>query len=217
MVESNAKQFLFVGLGNPGKQYESTRHNIGYLVVEDLARKHGMTFKEESRFEAMVAKGHVDQIKTHLILPTTYMNESGRAVRRYLDFFKLDPEQVIVISDDIDLPFGKMRLREAGSPGTHNGLKSVEKHLGTKKYPRLRMGIGAGHANQELASHVLSRFNAEEAITLDAFIDRGCSVLERMTREDTLNIMNDVNRKVNKKQKTDLLQNEGQEKQDDSR
>ncbi|MEC7840442.1 MAG: aminoacyl-tRNA hydrolase [Chlamydiota bacterium] len=217
MAGDNRKEFIFVGLGNPGKQYEMTRHNIGNLVVQSLAKSQGLAFKDESRFQAQVTKGVVDNVKVHLVLPTTYMNESGVAVRRYIDFFKLDPQAVVVVSDDIDLPFGHMRLRESGSAGTHNGLKSVEKHIGTQKYPRLRMGIGAGHQSQELASHVLSRFDSDEAATLDSFVDKGVNVLLRIVREEMTSIMNDVNRKVNKKQKTDLLQVEGQEKNNDSR
>jgi len=215
VAEKTREEFIFVGLGNPGKEYEMTRHNIGNLVVQSLAQKRGMTFKDESRFQAQVSKGVVDGVKVHLVLPMTYMNESGQAVRRYIDFFKLSPKAVIVVSDDVDLPFGQMRIKESGSAGTHNGLKSVQKHLGTQDYSRLRMGIGSGHESQELSSHVLSRFNGDEAATLDSFVDGGVNVLMRITREEITSIMNDVNRKVNKKQKTNLLQVEGQENNND--
>lgn len=201
MADEDTKQFIYVGLGNPGKEYEKTRHNIGNLVLRAFADNQGFLFKSDSRFKAEIAKGEINGVKIHCLFPTTYMNESGVAVRKYIDFFKINSSRVVVISDDVDLPFGQIRLKTAGGAGTHNGLKSVEKHLTTQNYPRLRMGIGLGYKDQDLADHVLSRFNAEEAATLDSFIKQGASVLVRLINEDIALVMNDVN----KKQKTDFL------------
>ena len=125
-----------------------TRHNLGELVVRAFAHKQGWVFKEEKRFQAYVAKAVFEDKQLILVVPLTYMNESGQAVRAVLDFYKLPAEQTIVVCDDIALNFGAMRLRTEGSAGGHNGLKSVEAHLGTIRYMRLRMGIGRGKPEQ---------------------------------------------------------------------
>lgn len=216
MVDGKDNQLLIVGLGNPGRKYEMTRHNIGFITLEAFAHMHGWSFKDESRFEAKATKGQVGDVKVHLLMPQTYMNDSGRAVRRYIDFFKMTPEQVVVVVDDVDIPFGMVRLRESGSAGGHNGLKSLQKHLGTQKYLRMRMGIGEKrHAQQDLADHVLSRFTSEETTALGSFIENGVATLMRMTREEISSIMNDVNKKV-KEKKIDLPQGE-QENNDEPR
>ena len=142
MTHSNQSYIIFVGLGNPGSEYEKTRHNLGYLVVLALAKRMGVVFKDDKRLQAYVAKGIVDGVIVHLLLPTTYMNKSGLAVQRYLDFFKLSIARTIIVIDDIAFPFGELKLKMMGSAGGHNGLKSIEEHLGTADYARLRMGIG---------------------------------------------------------------------------
>ncbi len=200
MVDGKDNQLLIIGLGNPGKKYEMTRHNIGFITLEAFAHLHGWSFKYESRFEAKATKGLVGDTKVHLLMPQTFMNESGRSVRRYLDFFKMTPEQVVVVVDDTDIPFGMIRLRESGSAGGHNGLKSIQKHIGTQNYLRMRMGIGEKrHVQQDLADHVLSRFTSEETTVLGSFVEMGVATLLRMTREEISAIMNDVNKKVKKK------------------
>jgi peptidyl-tRNA hydrolase, PTH1 family len=217
VVDGKQDQILIVGLGNPGKKYELTRHNIGFITVESFAHLHGWSFKDESRFEGKASKGQVGDMKVHLLMPQTYMNESGRSVRRYLDFFKMTPDQVVVIADDVDIPFGMIRLRESGGAGGHNGLKSIQKHIGTQKFLRLRMGIGEKcHAQQDLADHVLSRFTSDEITALGPFIEQGVATLLRMTREEISVIMNAVNKKVKQKNINDLLQGE-QENNDESR
>lgn len=206
---------MIVGLGNPGKKYETTRHNVGFIVVQAFAQLMGWSFKEEKRFEAQVAKGQVGDVVIHLLLPTTYMNESGRAVRRYLDFYRLEAAHVFVISDDVDQSLGNMRLRSEGSAGGHNGLKSLEKYLGTQKYVRLRIGVGAKLPMQDLADHVLSQFSAQEIDELKAVMDQGVKIMLRMAQQEPVeNMMNDVNRKV-KTNKPGLLPKEGQENQDE--
>jgi PTH1 family peptidyl-tRNA hydrolase len=188
-----SSQFLIVGLGNPGREYALTRHNMGYLVVQALAQVQGWSFKEESSFHAMVAKGKVDQMLLHLMLPLTYMNESGRAVRRYLDFYKLKPEQLIVVTDDTAIDYGQMRVRSTGSAGGHNGLKSIQAHLQTQDYVRVRMGIGQRTPTMTLADYVLDTFSPEERQQLPAFVERGVGIVQRLIREPISTVMNSVN------------------------
>ncbi len=195
-VENQEKQFVIVGLGNPGRDYAMTRHNIGFLTVTAFAEKHGLTFKEEKRFFCHGTKGSVDGTKVHVIMPQTYMNESGKAVRAYLEYFHLGSKDLIVVSDDVDLPYGMLRVRDSGSAGGHNGLKSIEAAIGTPRYVRMRMGVGAKLQQQALADHVLGRFSAQEAEQLSAFIDEGVNVLSLLLREETPKVMNVVNARV---------------------
>lgn len=206
-MEGKDHQLLLVGLGNPGKKYEMTRHNIGFLTLEALASLQHWSFKEERKFEAKVARGLLGDLQLHLVMPQTYMNESGRAIRRYLDFFRMTPSQLVVVADDVDLPFGVIRLRKSGSAGGHNGLKSIQACLGTQNYARLRMGVGEKlHPQQDLADHVLSPFLSAEIPALGAFIEQGVTALLRMPCEELSSIMNDVNKKVKQKKNIDLPQ-----------
>lgn len=192
MTQSGSHTFLFAGLGNPGPQYEMTRHNMGYLAVLGFAHQLGWSLKEDRRFNARVAKGTIENHTVHLILPLTYMNLSGNAVRRYVDYFKIPLNDLIVVTDDIALPFGQLRLRNMGSAGGHNGLKSVEASLGTSHYKRLRMGIG--HPGEKmLVNYVLEAFSHKEQQELPTFIDRGVEVLQRLLRESFSHVMNSVN------------------------
>jgi PTH1 family peptidyl-tRNA hydrolase len=193
MNAPSSKICVIVGLGNPGKKYELTRHNLGYLVVQGLATIHGWSFKEEPEFNAKVATGRIADQKIHLLLPTTYMNESGRAVRRFLDFYKLSPEQLLVVSDDVAIPFQDIRLRFLGSPGGHNGLKSIEAHLRTKNYARLRMGVGEPvDRSRDLADYVLENFNQEELSQLAKFVQKGTAVIEQLMRDPITDVMNRI-------------------------
>lgn len=204
---------VFVGLGNPGSKYEKTRHNIGFMVVKDFARKMGWSFKEERQFSAFVAKGLVGDVMVHLLLPTTYMNLSGMAVRAYLDYFKLGLDCLVVINDDVAFPFGQMRLKSMGSAGGHNGLKSIESHLGSSLYVRLRMGVGSPQKTEELADYVLASFNAEETAALVTFVDRATQILRSLLTETVSNVMNAVNAKIELKQPPTT----GEEKRDESK
>lgn len=186
---------LIVGLGNPGRQYEMTRHNIGFLTVDAFARKMNWQFKEDRRFNALITKGEIDGATVHLIKPMTFMNLSGIAVKRYLDFFKFNHSRLLVVADDIALPFGHMRLRLMGSAGGHNGLKSIEHHLETSHYMRLRMGIGSS-GDQVLAQYVLDTFDQEEMLQLESFIDRGVDVLRRFLNESPSHLMNAINARI---------------------
>ena len=192
---SEANYRVYVGLGNPGKKYEHTRHNIGFRVVQKYAERLGIAFREEKRFQAQTAKGVDKDREIHLLLPQTYMNESGVSIRRYLDFYRLNVEALVVVIDDIALSYREIRLRPFGGTGGHNGLKSVQTHLGTQEYKRLRMGVGAPEQEGEevLSDYVLSPFTMEERAELPAFIERGAEILGRLVDEDVERVMNDVN------------------------
>lgn len=148
---------LVVGLGNPGEKYAHTRHNIGFMAIAHLADAWSVSLRPEPKFHGNYAKTST----VHLLQPTTYMNSSGLAVRQVVDWYKLQPQQVLVIYDDLDLPLGKVRLRPAGSAGGHNGMKSIIAHLGTQAFPRLRLGIGRS-AYDGVVDHVLGNFTPAE-------------------------------------------------------
>ncbi|MBB65037.1 MAG: aminoacyl-tRNA hydrolase [Waddliaceae bacterium] len=202
---------LLLGLGNPGEKYAQTRHNAGYLALQRLAEVHGWTFKQDKRFLGQVAKGQIDGVTIYLVLPETYMNESGRSLRKALDFFKLSVEEVLVVLDDIHLPFGTLRLRKQGGTGGHNGLKSIQAHLGSDAYLRLRVGIGQ-QKGDDLTKHVLGRFSREESEELGLSLDRAAKLIERIVQGEPLSqVMNEVNRKMsqekidNKNSSSDVL------------
>ncbi|MBK9138061.1 MAG: aminoacyl-tRNA hydrolase [Verrucomicrobia bacterium] len=155
---------LIVGLGNPGREYADTRHNAGFAVVERLADGWGWKWDLDSSFQARLARGTVADRRVLLCQPQTYMNLSGTAVGPLAKFYRIGPERLLVVVDDADLPLGTVRLRADGSSGGHHGLESVEQHLGTRKYARLRLGIGRRHPeDRRIAGHVLGRFTADEA------------------------------------------------------
>ena len=164
--------FLLIGLGNPGRQYETTRHNIGFLAVDAVAEKLGAgEWTEKPRFLSITAEGHLGGASILLVKPTTFMNNSGEAVRKLAAFYKLDAAtQILVVSDDIDLPLGVTRLRLTGGAGTHNGLKSIVACVG-ENFPRLRIGLGSAPAQMDLAAGVLSALTAAEKKTLEASFD----------------------------------------------
>lgn len=168
---------------------------MGFLVIEELANSLHWVLKEEKKFNAKVAKGTLNETTVHLILPMTFMNESGYAVRQYLEYYKLSASQIVAVCDDIALDFGQMRLRVNGSAGGHNGLKSIIAHLGTDEYMRLRMGIGDYRDNKPLADYVLSSFTAEEVLALGDYVKRGALVLRDLTKDTPTQVMSRVNTK----------------------
>jgi PTH1 family peptidyl-tRNA hydrolase len=157
---------LIVGLGNPGPKYDRTRHNIGFDAIDALARTWQISLAENRKFQGIFGEGRVPgNDKVRLLKPLTYMNRSGQAIRSVLDWYKLPPESVLIIYDDMDLPVGKLRLRLSGSAGGHNGMKSAIAHLQTQNFPRLRIGIGSAkdkHPDQDAVAHVLGKFSAQE-------------------------------------------------------
>ena len=154
---------LIVGLGNPEPKYDKTRHNIGFDAVDALARTWQVSWSENRRFQAVLGEGRGSRgDKLLLLKPLTYMNRSGQAIRATLDWYKLPPESVLIIYDDMDLPVGRLRLRLSGSAGGHNGMKSAIAHLGTQNFPRLRIGIGKSSTDKDTVSHVLGKFSPQE-------------------------------------------------------
>lgn len=176
--------FLVVGLGNPGKEYAYTRHNTGFLAVDHIARSIGVTV-DRAKFNALVADVTLGGARVLIMKPQTYMNESGIAVKQAADFYKIPAERIIVISDDVSLPVGRMRVRRSGSDGGQKGLRSIIAHLGTDGFPRVRIGVGEKpHPDYSLADWVLSEFSEKEKkILLDEF-DLACSGIERLIAGD---------------------------------
>lgn len=163
---------VIVGLGNPGKQYERTRHNAGWLALDDLATTiKASPFKDQQKFLCTVAEGELDGKAVLLVKPSTFMNRSGECIRKLIDFYKLNPAtQLLVLCDDVDLPLGTFRFRMTGGSGTHNGLKSIVETLG-ENFPRYRIGLGPQPAEIDLAAWVLSTFSPEEQKTMQPAID----------------------------------------------
>jgi PTH1 family peptidyl-tRNA hydrolase len=155
---------LIVGLGNPGTKYEQTRHNVGFETIDRLAQRWQVALTENKKFQGIFGEGFGgNSIKVRLLKPQTYMNLSGQSVRAVIDWYKLPPESVLIVYDDMDLPLGKIRMRLSGSAGGHNGMKSIISHLGTQNFPRLRIGIGKSAGEKDTISHVLGKFSASEA------------------------------------------------------
>lgn len=155
---------VIVGLGNPGRQYDETRHNVGFMLLDRLAAAHGTTFQSVPKWQCHLAK--LPASSTILLKPQTFMNLSGRAIRQVLAFHKWSPEAMLVIYDDVALPLGSLRFREKGSAGGHNGIKSILEHLGTDVFPRLKIGIGSSEPGN-MVGHVLGRFSPDERPQLE--------------------------------------------------
>jgi PTH1 family peptidyl-tRNA hydrolase len=168
---------LVVGLGNPGRSYQKTRHNLGYRVVDLLSEKHKTKFKG-GRGEYLYCRVVVEGRKVYLLKPLTFMNASGQAVFDSLRFFNLTPPELFVICDDANLPFGSLRIREKGSDGGHKGLRSIIYQLGTEEFPRLRLGIGPAVEGIDLEDFVLQRFEKEEGKNVEELIQRGSQAVE---------------------------------------
>ena len=179
---------LVVGLGNPGEKYASTRHNVGFMALEQLASREGGRFKAMSKLQGELADVGAGDARLRLLMPQTFMNESGRSIRAALDWFGFEIHQLIVLVDDMDLPLGRLRLRAGGGAGGHNGLKSTIQHLGTQQFARLRIGIGVpGRTPEErrtrTVSHVLGQFNRDEEPLLNDVLSEVLRGLERIQRQ----------------------------------
>ena len=184
---------LIVGLGNIGKEYENTRHNMGFILVDRYLQYKNITDKFKEKFNAMYVETTINNEKVIFIKPTTYMNNSGIAVRAFLDFYKLNSEDILVISDDLDLDLGKFRLRRNGSSGGHNGLKSIISHLGTDGFKRLRIGIS--NDKDDVINYVLSKFSKKELNEIDTMFDTLVDVLDDYFVMDFTSLMSKYNRK----------------------
>ena len=166
--------FLIVGLGNPGSEYSLTRHNIGYELVDHLAKAEGLVFKRGFGLVSKVAKSRNECV---LAKPLTYMNLSGKAVRKLLNKFNVDPRRLVVVCDDVDLPAGQLRLRLKGSPGGHNGLQSVATAIGTQDFARLRMGVGPRPSGEDLVEYVLGKWPEEELDKRQHMLEKGVELI----------------------------------------
>lgn len=187
--------YLIVGLGNPGRQYEATRHNMGFDTVDCLIEKHNVP-QGGVKFNAMYGKGIIGGDKAILMKPLSFMNLSGGPVRDMVNFFKIDPEkELIVISDDIDLEPGQLRIRKQGSAGGHNGLKDIIQKLGTQNFVRIKIGVGAKPKGWDLADHVLSRFLDSERKLVDEAIREAADAVEKIIAQGPDAAMNEYNRK----------------------
>lgn len=198
-MEAKALQ-LIVGLGNPGAKYARTRHNLGIEVLQAFAKKWNFSFKEESKFHGFFAKGNYKGENLLLLFPLTYMNESGRAVQKVIQYFKIAPEEILVACDDIAFPLGELKLKSQGSHGGHNGLRSIESALSSRSYPRLRLGIGQ-KGGPSLTSHVLGKFSLEESEDLKKAINSGVWAIEACLDLPIAKAMSKINEKVSKKEK----------------
>ncbi|HHT98566.1 MAG TPA: aminoacyl-tRNA hydrolase [Acholeplasma sp.] len=167
---------LIVGLGNPGSKYEQTRHNVGFLVLDELAKRYNVSFALDNNFNGLIANSRVGKEKVILLKPTTFMNLSGIAVSKVLNYFQVPLDDLIVISDDIDLSTGRLRLREGGGHGGHNGLRDIHKHLGSAKYKRIKIGIDQDRTVM-LDQYVLGKFSKEEQKLIDEAVNLSADAL----------------------------------------
>ena len=185
--------WLIAGLGNPGGQYDNTRHNAGFAVADELARRGGFAI-QRIKFKALTAAATVGGQGVLVMKPTTYMNLSGEAVGEAARFYKLAPDHVLVISDDVDLPLGKLRLRVSGSAGGHNGLKSIIQHLGSDQFPRLKVGVGGKpHPDYDLADWVLGKLQGEDKKLMDETVKRAADAVECLLKDGPQKAMNQFN------------------------
>ncbi len=185
--------YLIVGLGNPGREYVGTRHNIGFEAVDAICAKYDIKLNKE-KFRAVYGEGRIGGEKVLVIKPQTYMNLSGESVREFRDWFKMEQENIIVIYDDISLPVGKLRIREKGSAGGHNGIKNIIYQLGTDVFPRIKIGVGAPeHPDYDVKDYVLGRFSKEETEVLVKTVIQAAAAVEEMILHDPQSAMNRYN------------------------
>lgn len=191
--------YVIAGLGNPGKKYENTRHNMGFITVDQLAEKHDIKV-DKLKFKALVGEGRIAGQKVLLVKPQTYMNLSGESIREVMHFYKLEPENLIVIYDDIDIELGALRIRKFGSAGTHNGMKSVVYQLQSDRFPRIRIGIGS-QKKGDLVDFVIGGFSKEEVPVLEETVTKAVGAIECMLESDVDIAMNRFNTKKAKPKK----------------
>ncbi|SDF99313.1 peptidyl-tRNA hydrolase, PTH1 family [Selenomonas sp. WCT3] len=191
---------IIAGLGNPGSEYEKTKHNVGFMFVDALAKKLGVTDWKD-KFDAKIGEARIGAEKVLLVKPQTYMNESGQAVGPLMNFYKLEVEDLIVVHDDMDIPAGTIRIRKKGSAGGHNGIKSVLAHVGDEHFARVRIGIGRPMPGWTVVNHVLAPFVPEDVPKIDEAIKYLVPAVECMVTDDVDKAMNQYNPKKAKKKK----------------
>ncbi len=188
---------LLVGLGNPGPQYRDTRHNVGFRVIDEVARRWQLSDAWRERDDTLFVKKAGGAI---LVKPLTFMNHSGFAVSRIRQFFQVEPAEILVVVDEAALPLGRLRARARGSAGGHNGLRSIIEQLGSEEFCRLRVGVGRGDARRDLADHVLSKFDPDERDTIVAAVQRAADASEMFVTEGIGRVMNTFNAAADKQQ-----------------
>ena len=181
---------LIVGLGNPGREYEATRHNVGFMVVDEIAKRHELQWRNEGQVAFAKRFGSPEFL---VAKPKTFMNLSGFAVAEFANYRNIEHGDLLIVVDDVDLPLGRMRARARGSAGTHNGMKSVVAQLGTTEFPRLRIGVGRGDRRRDLADFVLAKFEAAEQAALNDIVTRAAEAAEMFAAEGIEKVMNRYN------------------------
>lgn len=183
---------MLVGLGNPGKKYERDRHNFGFMLINKLAKDYAIELNEK-KFKAVYGKGNIEGTSVLLVQPQTYMNLSGEAVSPLSGYFKISHEDILVISDDLALELGRIRMRKKGSDGGHNGLKSIAYQLGTQNFPRLRLGIGMPQSSDQIKNYVLSKFTSEDDKILNEVLDHSKEAIKVFLSDSIDKAMNQFN------------------------
>lgn len=186
--------YLIAGLGNPTKEYERTRHNAGFSVIDVLADRYGIDVSEK-KHKGLCGKGIIEGERVLLLKPQTFMNLSGESLRAAVDFYKLEPQDIIVIYDDISLPPGQLRIRLKGSAGGHNGIKNIIAHLGTQEFPRIKVGVGEKPPRMDLADYVLGRFSKEDQPLMDGAFKEAAEAAVMMMKDGPDRAMNHFNTK----------------------
>ena len=192
------QEIYLIGLGNPGKKYYNSRHNIGFLLLEKLSKKYNSNFSLKDKLKSYCSEFQINNSTFRLFLPNTFMNNSGDAVRAIFDWYKINLDQILIIVDDKDLPLGKIRFRSKGSSGGHNGLKSIIEQLQTQNFKRIRIGIGSpplinGENNSNTISHVLGKISLEEKLILDKVFKRVIGSLEQLNTKKEDHIIYELN------------------------
>ncbi len=195
---SNDQEKFIIGLGNPGKKYDKNRHNVGFLFLQEIAQNHSSTFLLKNKLKSNYAEFTSGGVTYRLFMPTTYMNNSGEAIRAIIDWFKIDKDKLIIIVDDIDIPLGKIRIRKKGSSGGHNGLKSIINHLNSKEFLRIRIGIGSPPVieqdkNYNVISHVLGNFSKSEKLILNKIFCQMIESLQKLNDQNENAIIGELN------------------------
>ncbi len=195
---SNYQEKFIIGLGNPGKKYDYSRHNIGFLFLQEFAKNHSSSFVLKNKLKSNYTEFIFEEVLYRIFMPTTYMNNSGEAIRAIIDWFKIDKDKLIIVVDDIDIPLGKIRVRKKGSSGGHNGLKSIINYLNSKEFLRIRIGIGSPPLIEKdkkynTISHVLGNFSKSEKLILNKIFCQMIESLQKLNDHNENSIICELN------------------------
>ena len=186
---------VIVGLGNPGRRYRDTRHNVGFVTIDEVARRRACEFETFSS-TSMVAKLSIEGERVLFVKPLTFMNLSGQSAGEVIRYYRVAPSNLLVVADDVNLPLGRVRVRERGGAGGHKGLLSIIESLGTEEFPRLRIGVGRGAEDRDLSDYVLARFEPDEQVAVKSTVGRAADAVEMFVFEGIEQVMNEFNRNV---------------------